>query len=173
MLILLNVLATSAYSVTFLVSPECPFFAENNTSIDGGHVLIQEMAPMLQPKEYRDREHRSSKHLEGTVFSSGKTIGAICDSVTDFVSQTCRLWHQNSPGAERWQNRQSRSSPYIIGLLWFFACELVISIPFTWHHNQARSSLHLEPRCAQTCPLWQIVRTRRFSTKYVTEKKWR
>ena len=50
------------------------------------------------------------------------------------------------------------------------ACELVISIPFTGHHNQARSSLHRGPRCAQTRPLLRIWQTRRFCAKYVTDQ---
>ena len=55
----------------------------------------------------------------------------------------------------------------------YCAYEVVISMPFPSHQNQDSSSLHLVPRCAQTRQLWQIGRTKRFCTKYITEKKWR
>ena len=61
----------------------------------------------------------------------------------------------------------------VLGWSWFFVCELVILLPLTGHHNQARSSLHQVPRWAQARPLFQIVRTMRFCAKYVTDQKWR
>ena len=83
-------------------------------------VLFSSKMHMLDQYGQLRSEYRSPKHLEGSIFSLWKTIEMIWGIIKEFGFQTCKLWVKSSPGAGRWQNSRSRSSPSMLGLRWFF-----------------------------------------------------
>ena len=72
--------------------------------------------------------------------------------------------------AESVQNHRSVSTSKSARIELIFCVVVAISLSFSFRHIGPSSSLYSETRCAQTRPLFQIVRTMRFCAKYVTEQ---